>query len=147
MKAKGVFIPFNVPSSKNSKTMVVRKEGKPRLINSKATQKYIQASKLGWLRGKETFHKLVEGSPLPLRVGFHFIRKTKHRYDWINMVQICQDLMVEYKWIEDDNTEFLIPIPFQMNGSYSTYDKTNAGVWVVPITEQILTDLKGNINE
>ena len=153
MKAKGIFIHINTPSSKNSKIMMLggRLETgeaiKPRLLNSKTVAKYIKESKLDWLEQKAPFRHLSKGASLPLVVGMHFVRKSKHRYDWVNMVQIVQDLMVEYKWIEDDDVTNLIPIPFKMNGSYSTYDKERPGVWIVPITHRILEELNGKVNE
>lgn len=157
MKAKGIFIHLNTPSSKNSKTMVIKqrtpeeirlgKKGKRLLLNSKTVMKYKKDSKLDWLEQKAPFRHLSRGVSLPLVIGVHFIRGTRHKYDWINMVQIVQDLMKEYGWIEDDNVENLIPIPFKMNGQYSTYNKERPGVWIVPITEEILTELNQNLNE
>ena len=152
MRAKGVFIPGNTPSSKNTKNMVFHKpdgekRDKPILLDSKTTVKYRKESKLDWMENKQTFHHLVKDSPLPLVVGFHFYRKTRREYDWINALQVIQDMMVEYGWIEDDSVSFLIPIPFKIKGSYTTHNKENPGTWIVPITEQVLKDLKGNINE
>ena len=152
MKAKGVFIPGNTPSSKNTKSMVFHnkdgsKRDKPILLSSATTAKYIKATKLAWLENKEVFHHLVGDSPLPLVVGFHFYRKTKREYDWINALQVVQDLMVEYGWIKDDSVSYLIPVPFKMKGSYSTHNKDNPGTWIVPITKQVLKDLNGNLDE
>lgn len=151
MKAKGIFIPLNTPSSKNSKRIVYneRKDGSkyPLIIHSKTVTKYIKLSKLDWLEQKAPFRHLSKGSDLPQVIGVHFIRGTRHRYDWINMVQIVQDLMVENEWIEDDNVDCLIPVPFKMKGKYSTYNKENPGVWIVPITEEMLEELNGKLNE
>ena len=150
MKAKGIFIHGNTPSSKNSKMMVFRgreeEDKKPILLSSKTVTKYIKVSKLDWLEQKAPFKYLSKGASLPLVVGFHFVRGSRHRYDWINMVQIVQDLMVEYGWIEDDNVDFLIPLPFKMKGSYSSYDKEQPGVWIVPITQTVLNELNGNLD-
>jgi len=147
MKGKGVWIPGNVASSKNSKIMIMKEDKKPLLINSKTVEKYKKKTKLDWLEQKDAFRYLSEGMPLPMIIGFHFVRGTRHKYDWINILQLVQDLMVEYGWIEDDNIDFLIPIPFKMKGSYSSYDKEKPGCWIVPITQTILEDLKGNIND
>ena len=147
MKAKAVFIHLNTPSSKNSKIMVFKGEDeKPVLLNSKNVTKYIKESKLDWLEQKVPFKYLSKGLSLPIVIGVHFVRKSKHRYDWINMVQIVQDLMVKYGWVEDDDVEHLIPVPFKMKGSYSTYNKARPGVWIVPITNKMLEELNGNIN-
>jgi len=146
MEAKGIWIGGNVASSKNSKRMIIKEGQRPLLINSKTVMKYKKNTKLDWLEQKDSFIYLSKGCPLPLVVGIHFVRGSKHKYDWINMVQLVQDLMVDYKWIEDDNVDFLIPIPFKMKGSYSSYNKETPGVWIVPITQEILNELKGNIN-
>lgn len=146
MKAKGIFIHLNTPSSKNSKRMIIKEGQKPLLIHSKTVAKYIKQSKVDWLEQKAAFRHLSGGSSMPQVIGIHFVRGTRHKYDWINMVQIVQDLMVKYGWVEDDNVEFLIPIPFKMKGSYSSYNKERPGCWIVPITQTILNDLNGNIN-
>ena len=85
--------------------------------------KYIQCSKQDYISNKEMFQKMLEGKEPPYRVSFHFIRGSRHRFDYINPCQTVQDLMVKYDWIEDDNCEFMIPSfePY-------TYDKENAGV-------------------
>ena len=38
--------------------------------------------------------------------------------------------MVKKGWIEDDNVEFLVPVPFKMNKQYSTYNKEKPGVYI-----------------
>jgi len=146
-KAKGIFINLNTPSSKNSKRMIIKEGQRPLLISAKNVLQYKKLSKLDWLENRDAFKYLTEGISFPLVVGFHFVRGSRRKYDWINMCQIIHDMMVEYKWIEDDNVDFLIPIPFKMNGSYSSYDKERPGCWIVPITQTILNDLKGNIND
>ncbi len=64
----------------------------------------------------------------PLRVGFHFIRKTRHKYDWPNPLQTVLDEMVRYGWIEDDNIDVIVPYPLKVKGQYTTVDKDNPGV-------------------
>lgn len=76
------------------------------------------------------FRKLYDASEKPVPIGFHFIRDNKRLYDWINMVQLPQDLMKDYGWIDDDNIECMIPYPLQINNAYTTYDKENPGVLI-----------------
>lgn len=112
------FIPYNVPSSKNSKQWT----GKI-LISSKATQDYKRATaKYYSLYGKE-FREITENLPKPLKVSFTFIRGSKHKFDYINPLQTVQDIMVKYNWIEDDNADIIIPEfkPY-------IYDKKKSGV-------------------
>ena len=100
-----IFIPGNVPSSKNSK----RWTGKM-LINSKTTMKYISKTKGDYLINKPKFIKLLKGKSKPYKISFKFIRGTKHKFDYINPCQTVQDLMVKNKWIDDDNCNEIIPI-------------------------------------
>lgn len=112
------FIPHNVPSSKNSKQWT----GKI-LISSKATQQYKKATAAYYkLYGKE-FREITENLPRPLRIKFTFIRGSKHKFDYINPLQTVQDIMVDNNWIEDDNSDIILPVfePY-------IYDKSKTGV-------------------
>lgn len=67
----------------------------------------------------------------PYKIGFHFIRGSKHKYDFVNPVQTVQDLMVTYGWLEDDNIEIMLPLPLEYpvdSGSFSSYSKQEPGV-------------------
>jgi len=115
-----IYIPGDVPSSKNSKIWT----GKF-LVNSKATQRYKKESKKFYQSQSSTFREWSLECDLPLKVEFTFLRKTKRKFDYINILQIVQDMMVEYDWIEDDNCDVLIPIfkPYH-------HDKLRAGVLI-----------------
>ncbi len=115
-----IFISGNVSSSKNGKTWT----GKF-LVNSKQSQSYIKASKQDYLDNKDTFLKMLEGKSKPYKVSFTFVRKSKHKFDYINPCQTVQDLMVKYEWIDDDNCDEMIPVfePY-------VYDKDEPGVYI-----------------
>ncbi len=115
-----IFIAGNMPSSKNSKQWT----GKF-LVNSKTTQKYIKDSKQDYLNSKQKFLDQCKGKSLPLSVEFHFVRGSKHKFDYVNPCQTILDLMVKYEWIEDDNADVIIPVykPY-------TYNKDNPGVFI-----------------
>ena len=121
-----IFIPGNVPSSKNSKVFT----GKF-LVNSKTTQKYKKESKPHYLKYAEEFRALYDSLPKPVTVSFQLVRGTKHRFDYINMAQLPFDLMTEYGYIEDDNADCVVPV-FE---PYS-YDKENPGVWITLLNNQ-----------
>lgn len=104
MRKDEIYIPFNVPSSKNSKQWT----GKY-LINSKTTREYIKNTKKFYQEKKDKFLKLTEGLEKPYTVSFYFIRNSKRKFDYINPAQTVQDLMVKYGWIEDDDIHNLIP--------------------------------------
>lgn len=118
-----IFIPFNTPSSKNSKQWT----GKF-LTASKNTHKWRKETKVFWEKYKEDFLKQIENLHKPIFIGMHFIRKSKHKFDFNNPTQTVQDEMVKYGWIEDDNTCIMYPLPFLKDNNYFTYDKDNPGV-------------------
>lgn len=115
-----MFIPGNVPSSKNSKQWT----GKF-LINSKQTRQYIKDTEDYWLRGKALVRPHIDHLYKPIKVSFKFIRQSKHKFDYINPCQTIQDLMVKYEWISDDNADCIIPVfePYE-------YDKEKPGVYI-----------------
>ena len=118
-----IFIKGNTPSSKNSKQFVTLKNGKTMLLNSKTVQKYIKESKTDWILNKRNFLKMLENKEKPYRIELYFIRDSKRRFDYVNAAQIIFDLMQEYGYIEDDDSQNIIPVfkGFEV-------DKTKAGV-------------------
>jgi len=118
-----IFIPGNVPSSKNSK----RWTGKM-LINSKTVMRYIKETQGYYLEYKIPFKKQLQQKEFPVKISFKFIRGSRHKFDYINPAQTVQDLMVKNGWIEDDNAEFMIPVFEQYE-----YNKDNPGVYITII--------------
>jgi len=125
---RGIFIPGEVPSSKNSKeigfffkkqgstgTMFYLKAGldpkdpknykavQLNLNSSKTTKRYIKEKEWDYIGAKVAFQKLLVGKEKPYRLCFQFTRGTKRKFDYINAAQIVQDLMVKYGWIDDDD--------------------------------------------
>lgn len=110
-----IFIAGNTPSSKNSKRIITitnKKTGKKttRLINSEVTEKYIKSSKVDWLVNKNEFLKMLKDKEKPYKVELFFIRDSKRKFDYINAAQIIFDLMQEYGYIEDDDSQNIIPV-------------------------------------
>lgn len=118
-----IFIPHNVPSSKNSKRVVRTRTGKVRVIHSKTTMRYIDLTAWDYVAGRKTFHDLIKGMEPPYCVSFKFIRNSRRKFDYVNPLQTVQDLMVKHKWIEDDNSDILLPVfePYE-------YSKEKPGV-------------------
>jgi len=112
-----------VPSSKNSKQWT----GKI-LISNKPTLQYEKHNIWYYIQAKNLFKKYTQQLPKPLHIGFHFIRETKHKFDFINALQIVQDMMVKTEWIEDDNMHCLIPYAIHLNSEHFSYDKNKPGV-------------------
>jgi Holliday junction resolvase RusA-like endonuclease len=98
-------IPGNTPSSKNSRIWTGKYS-----IASAATRKWKLATDEYWKEQAKAFRKESKGLPKPLYIEFKFYRKSKHRFDLINIAQAVQDAMVNYDWIDDDNADELIPV-------------------------------------
>mgnify|MGYP000017542236 FL=1 len=116
----GIFIPGNVPSSKNGR----RWTGKYFIV-SKQTATYYKVSKEEWEKGKKEFKKLLKGKTKPYQVSFKFIRKSKHKFDYINPAQTVQDQMVKFEWVDDDNADEIVPSFEEFE-----YDKETPGVYI-----------------
>lgn len=115
---------YSVPSKKNNRQNFV-KNGKQISIPSKQYAEYKKMTAMQYQVFGREFVKAVEALSLsyPLRVQFTFIRNTKHRFDYCNACQSCEDIMVENGWIKDDSADYIIPVfmPYE-------YDKENPGV-------------------
>ena len=113
-----IFIPGNVASGKNSKVWTGRY-----LVYSKTAQKYLKESEQYWRQSSHQFQKWVRTLSTPYNISFYFIRGSRHRFDYHNVVQLPLDLMQKYHWIEDDCADIVIPI---FKGYH--YDKDNPGL-------------------
>lgn len=120
-----IFLDGHVASSKNGKTWT----GKY-LVNSKQTARYIKESKDSYEQNKDKFLKMLEGKTKPYLIAFHYVRKSRHKWDFINACQTVQDLMVKYGWLEDDNCDEMFPMPLKVNGTLYSYDKEKPGVYI-----------------
>lgn len=110
----------NVASLKNGK--IKTRWG---LIPSKSVQKYMKLYGEQWFDEdfKREFLSQIKGKEFPIRLHFYFIRDSRRKFDYINVAQICQDLLVKAHCLPDDNADYIIPV-FE---SYHV-DKHNAGV-------------------
>ena len=131
-----VFIKGNVPSSKNSKI-------KGRFF-SPTVQKYLRSHGIKSFssRRKEVeFYKTIECTfpvtelqellknvKYPVIIGFHFIRGTKHKWDFHNACQILLDVFTAFDIIQDDDMTHIIPQCLWIEGNHYSYDKSNPGV-------------------
>ena len=138
-----IFIPGNVPSSKNSR--INTKHGSfasktvKAYLNSLGIQSYSSSKKLvkGYVNKpnlienlREDFLKQIEGKELPLEIGFHFVRDSRRKFDFHNIVQVVLDLLTASDIIIDDSMYFAIPFPLKKDGLWYSYDKYNSGVYI-----------------
>jgi hypothetical protein len=120
-----IFIKGNCPSSKNNKIWTGRF-----LVDSARVKKYRQETKDDFLKNKELFLSMLEGKEKPYLIGFHFVRNNKHKFDFCNMLQLPQDLFVEYGFLDDDNCDEMLPFPYLKDGKYYSVDKNNYGTYI-----------------
>ena len=138
-----IWIPFNVPSLKNSKIKTSRGIFPSKTVKKYLTdlgiQKYSASRKevVGYKTKpnkfeelREKFNNALEGKTPPIEIGFHFVRDTKRKFDFNNATQIIADLMTAHDIIEDDNMDFFIPYAFKINNQFYSYDKENPGVYI-----------------
>lgn len=136
-----LFIKGNVPSLKNSKIKTSRGIFSSKTVNNyirsfgiqsySASRKQVKGyvtKKNEFLTIKPYFEKYVRD--YPIKVGFHFVRKSKHKYDFNNANQIIADLLTAHDIIEDDDTTQFLPFPLEIDGRYDSYSKENPGVFI-----------------
>ena len=105
-----IFIPGNVPSLKNSKQIFRNKKtGKSFITSSDLCKQYVKNSDVHWRIFAPKFKELVSGKQKPYRIQMFFVRDKHKFFDYINVSQICYDLMQKHEWIEDDNNLNVIP--------------------------------------
>ena len=143
MKEKLIFIPFNVPSLKNSKVKtskgIFASPTVKKYLSLLGIQSYSSSKKIvkGYVKRENLFEKLrsefeneLKGKTEPYNFGFHFVRDSRRSFDFNNANQIIADLLVAHDIIEDDNMNYFLPYPLKINGKAYVIDKENPGVYV-----------------
>ena len=138
-----IFIPGNVPSSKNSR--INTKHGSfasktvKAYLNSLGIQSYSSSKKIvkGYVNKpnlienlREDFLKQTSGKQLPLEIGFHFVRDSKRKFDFHNIIQVVLDLLTAHDIIIDDNMDCVIPFALKRDGKFYSVNKEQSGVWI-----------------
>ena len=113
-----IYLKGNVPSSKNSKQWTGRN-----LIPSKTVENYLEQYEIQYKLYANKFKEMIKDKKKPYYIGFFFIRNSKRKFDYNNLTQLPQDLMVKYNWLDDDNADYIVPI-----GLGYTVDKAKAGL-------------------
>jgi len=134
-----IFIPGNIPSLKNSKVLG-RYPSKTviRWLRLFGIQSYNSKTKTvkEFKRIPKEYSFLEICKPIksktnyPLLVEFHFIRGTKHKWDFHNACQIVFDLMVAYDIIPDDSVDYVLPFPLKIKDKFWDFSKENPGVLI-----------------
>lgn len=123
-----IFIPHEVKSKKNSKRLIPYKKGeqcKCRQISSEAYLDYAKSSGDHYKACRLVFAQMIKDLQPPYNIEFTFVMSTKRKFDYNNLAQGVQDLMVEHGWLEDDNYTFVKPFFGDV-----IVDKENPGVYI-----------------
>jgi hypothetical protein len=147
------FIPFNVPSSKNSK----QKTKTGLIVNGKAVAKYLRllgVKSYSCRRGSKymedyktrpnIFAECMKDWIKPegfSHIGFHFVRQTMTLFDFNNMTQIIQDLMVAGNYLDEDNINVMLPVNLKLNGKRWNKNKDNPGIYIAELIDYPEFDL------
>jgi hypothetical protein len=149
-----IFIPFNTPSLKNSKIKTSRgvfsSKTVKKYLNLLGIQSYSSSKKIvkGYVNKpnqfelfRNQFEKMLENKDFPVLIGFHFVRNTKHSFDFGNATEILFDLLTAHDIIPDDNVKYIFPSVMTIDGilpdkdnfrkhKWYNIDKENPGVYV-----------------
>lgn len=90
---------------------------------------------------RQQFEEMKAGKDNPIFIGYHQVRSSKRLFDFSNSVEIIQDLFTSHDFIEDDNVEYVFPVPMSIDGELPTaenirlinwysVDKDNPGVYI-----------------
>ncbi len=113
-------------SSKNSK-MIIRKGERSFLIPSKQYLSSVKPIERQLVLNRSNWLRMKNGCTNPIRVVFKIYRKTARKFDYVNIIQGLQDLMVKCCWLTDDNADEILPVfePYEI-------DKTNprTEIWI-----------------
>lgn len=153
---EAIYIPYNVPSSKNSREVKSRHTGFSDCCNSKYQKlgkgvykclkcgsicklgtriildysktcyAYFENTKFYFIKERNTFHNM--NLQYPVDLGFFYFRDSKRIFDGINAAQVLCDQMVKNDWVKDDNMQYIRhhDLGYEVN-------KAAAGVIIVPL--------------
>ena len=76
---------------------------------------------------------MFENVKYPCKIGVHFVRDKRNKFDFHNLVQVIFDLMVAFDIIEDDNMDCILPFPMQIDNKWYSVDKNKPGAWIAVI--------------
>lgn len=102
------------PVTKKNHSQVVMIKGRPIVLPSKPYQEYEK-------KCKPYIPKIEKPIDFPINLECHFYKGTHRKCDITNLLQAVCDILVKYKFIEDDNYSIIA----SMDGTRVFYDKEN----------------------
>lgn len=146
-----IFIPGNTASSKNSKINTSKGS-----FMSKTAKKYLRSLGIQSFSSSRKEVKLYKTIPLsfpveelknelkdaslPMFIGMHFVRGTRHKADFGNLQQLIADLMTAFDIIEDDNMDYFYAVPMLIEGEWYSYNKENPGVYIKLVNNEYIKE-------
>lgn len=99
-------------SSKNSKTFIRLKNGRTVLVKSKQAAKQDRTLKeiLNKPENREIWLNMLTEKTYPIKLGIFIYRRTRGKFDYINIVQGLFDMLVKEKYLPDDDANTVIPV-------------------------------------
>lgn len=98
-------------SSKNSRQIFFNKYTGRRYVAKSTAAKTDEVELCNKLLNiKQSFKMVAKEKLKPLKIKFKIYRRTKGRFDYINIIQNLCDCMVKTGLLEDDNANELLPI-------------------------------------
>ena len=67
----------------------------PALKEGKICKTYKRETIDDWIKIVDSFKKIIEKKPLPIRIAMYFIRDSRRIFDYINATQIIQDILAD----------------------------------------------------
>ena len=139
MQNELIFLPKNIPSLKNSKVMGrfpsktvmnwLRYYGIQSYNSGRKEVKFFK--KIPKQANFEELCKSIKEHRIyPIKLGFHFVRGSRHKWDFHNPCHLVLDLMTAFDIIPDDNVECILPFPLEIDNNYWSYDKDTPGVYI-----------------
>ncbi len=103
-------------SSKNSK-QIINRGGRSYLIPSSQYNAHLKPLQKQLFLYRYNWKREIENACKPLKVTFKIYRKTRRRFDYINIIQGLADEMVRAGWLVDDNADEFIPVfePYEVD--------------------------------
>lgn len=105
-----IILPIELYSSKNSRQIFKTKTGRTIIAKSDVAKR--NERDLCFLLNiyAEKWKSLCTGKKYPLKLHLFIYRKTKRKFDYVNIVQNLFDCMQASGWLPDDDADHLIPI-------------------------------------
>ena len=97
-------------SSKNSRQIVVAGNGRRYVVKSDVAKSDEVSLCNRLLQIRDSFLTVAEKHNKPYQLVFKIYRKTRRKFDYINIIQNLCDCMVKVGLLNDDNANELLPI-------------------------------------